>query len=477
MSDIKVRFAPSPTGFLHLGGLRTALFNYLYARSKGGNFILRIEDTDRSRMVEGAIDNLLEIFNWLGIEFDEGPHTGGENGPYIQSERLHIYREYIDKLLKRGYAYRCFCSPERLETVRREQSADKKTPMYDRLCRDIPEAESSSRAENEPYVVRLKVPLEGVVCVIDGVRGKIEFNVTEIDDQVLLKTDGFPTYHLANVVDDHLMGVTDVIRGEEWLTSTPKHVLLYKRFGWKPSNFFHLPLLLNQDRSKLSKRQGDVAVEDYRAKGYLPQALINYTALLGWHPADNREFFTIEELIREFSLDRVSKTGAVFDIDKLNWLNRRHLSDLSDEEFLRSASEYLPDGFDFTSEIGVKILEIIREKTSFFSEIESHIKPFTGNRALPREGEVYDIITAESSRNLFAAILKRLETVEDWNPEIFKEIMKAAGKESGVKGKNLWMPVRAALTGETHGPDMGLIAEALGVEKIKALMEETLCAD
>ncbi|MBC8204044.1 glutamate--tRNA ligase [bacterium] len=476
MSDktIRVRFAPSPTGYLHLGGLRTALFNYLYARSQGGKIILRVEDTDQSRYIEGALENLLEVFRWLDIEFDEGPDIGGEYGPYIQSKRLDIYRTHLKRLISEGHAYRCFCPPERLQSVREEQQRAGKTPMYDRLCRSLDPQESLKRPLNEPFVVRLKIPLQGRIDFSDGIRGDLSFDVSEIDDQVLLKSDSYPTYHLANVIDDHLMGITDVIRGEEWLTSTPKHVHLYRCFGWEAPKFYHLPLLLNPDRTKLSKRQGDAAVKDYRAKGYLPEALINYTALLGWHPSDDREVFTKIELEKEFSIGRVSKAGAVFDVDKLNWINRQHLNKLSDEQFLEKAAEHLPSEIDFTSEKGMKLLQAVRERINNFKDIAVELKPFTGDRKLPDSGEAWEILQEQNVKELLHYLIEDIDESPEWNADIFKELVKKAGKKAGVKGKSLWIPVRIALTGDMHGPELGLIAEILGKEKLLILVQETL---
>ena len=272
MTNIRVRFAPSPTGFVHLGSLRTALYNYLFARHHKGTFILRIEDTDQARYTEGAVENLLETLQWAGLDYDEGPAREGEFGPYYQSERRQIYNTHVEQLLTDGHAYRCFCSEERLQKLREEQVAKKETPKYDGLCRKLPPDQAAERAAHESHVIRLKIPEKGETKVQDLIRGEVVFQNELIDDQVLLKSDGFPTYHLANVVDDHLMQISHVIRGEEWLLSMPKHILLYRYFGWEIPQFAHLPLLLNEDRSKLSKRQGDVAVEDYNKKGYLPQA-------------------------------------------------------------------------------------------------------------------------------------------------------------------------------------------------------------
>lgn len=321
MSNVRVRFAPSPTGFVHVGSLRTALYNYLFARHHGGKFVLRVEDTDRARYTEGAVENLLETLEWSGLSDDEGPENNGDFGPYYQSQRLNIYHEYIEKLISNNFAYPCFCSEERLAKIREEQIGKKLTPKYDGHCRHISGDELIKRRKSEDHVIRLKIPPEGITKVSDIIRGEVQFQNEMIDDQVLLKSDGFPTYHLANVVDDHLMGITHVIRGEEWLISTPKHIILYDYFGWPIPQFAHLPLLLNPDRSKLSKRQGDVAVEDYRKKGYLPEALLNFVALLGWNRGDDEEIFSLEELIADFSLERVNKSGAVFNIEKLNWMN------------------------------------------------------------------------------------------------------------------------------------------------------------
>ncbi|GJQ21423.1 MAG: hypothetical protein HBSIN02_17780 [Bacteroidia bacterium] len=297
--SVRVRFAPSPTGYLHVGGLRTALYNYLFARRNNGTFVLRIEDTDQSRKVEGAVENLIETLRWAGIEYDEGPGREGDCGPYTQSQRLAIYEEHARKLIDTGHAYYCFCSPERLEQVRQKQIAMKLPPAYDRHCRDLPiDAVRRRREAGEATVIRMKVPVGGETTFEDLIRGTVTIAHKVLDDQVIVKSDGFPTYHLAVVVDDHLMNISHVIRGEEWLPSTPKHIMLYQYFGWEVPRFAHLPLLLNPDKTKLSKRQGDVAVEDYRKKGYLKEAIINFVAFLGWNPGDEREIFTLEQLIQ-----------------------------------------------------------------------------------------------------------------------------------------------------------------------------------
>lgn len=322
---IKTRFAPSPTGYLHIGGLRTALYAYLLAKHSNGHFILRIEDTDQSRLVEGATENILKTLNWFGITPDEGPKAGGPNGPYIQSQRLEKYRAAAEKLIKEGKAYRCFCTKERLDELREFQKQNKMAPMYDRQCRYLSEAEIQEKLDaGIPYVIRQAIPLNQTVKFHDHVRGKMKFDTNTLDDHVLMKTDGFPTYHLAVAVDDIDMGITHIIRGEEWLPSAPKHILLFEALGHKAPEMAHLPLILNKDGSKLSKRQNDVAAEDYINKGYSKEALINFVSLLGWNNKDNQELYLIEELIEKFNIDNVQKAGAVLDIDKLNWFDWQH---------------------------------------------------------------------------------------------------------------------------------------------------------
>lgn len=317
---IRFRFAPSPTGFLHIGNLRTALFGFLLAKSQGGDFLLRLEDTDQKREVSGALESLLKVTKFLGIEFDEGPGLGGNFGPYIQTERLSIYKEHIEKLLKEGKAYRCFCSEERLTEMRETQIASKKAPGYDRFCRDLSSSESEKRAlSGESFVIRQKMPLEGEVKVFDELRGEIVFQAKDLDDQVLIKSNGIPTYQFASVVDDHLMEISHVTRGDEWLASFPKNILLYKAFDWENPKFIHLPLLLNKTGGKLSKRQGDVFVEEYIAKGYLKEALLNFCALLGWHPKNDQEILSLEELKKEFSLEGLGSSPAIFDPEKLDY--------------------------------------------------------------------------------------------------------------------------------------------------------------
>ena len=333
-SNVRVRFAPSPTGYPHIGNIRTALFNWLFARHSRGTFVLRIEDTDQTRKVEGALDSILDALRWLGLDWDEGPEKGGPYGPYFQSERVDLYAKHAQQLVESGRAYKCYCPPERLAAMR-DEMAERKESMrsYDRHCRDLP-PEEQARLESGGTVpvVRFKVPLEGRTTFHDLVRGDITFDNGELDDLVLLKSDGYPTYHLANVVDDHVMEISHVMRADEWLSSTPRHVLLYEAFGWQPPLFAHLPMILGPDKAKLSKRHGATAVTEFQEAGYLPPAMLNFMALLGWSLDDKTELFTAEELVRHFSIERIGTTAAVFSHDKLTWMNGVYIRGMGVEE-------------------------------------------------------------------------------------------------------------------------------------------------
>ncbi len=461
--ETKVRFAPSPTGHLHVGGLRTALFNYLYAKKVGGKIVLRIEDTDQSRKVENAVENLLSTFEALQISFDEGLTQVGDYGPYFQSQRLSIYNEHIKRLLDSGDAYPCFCSAEKLEETRNNQAEAKQTIKYDRHCFTLDSKEVQSRMETEPHVIRMKVPSEEEVVFYDVVRERVAIRCEELDDQVLIKSDGFPTYHFANVVDDHLMGITHVLRGEEWLPSTPKHVLLYQFFNWKQPKFIHLPLLLNPDKSKLSKRQGDVAVEDYLNRGYLPETLINFVALLGWHPKNEQELFSLTELEKEFSLKRINKSGAVFDIEKLKWMNGQYLKNLPIDTIMNYAEPiFKAAGLEIT-DVGKfqAVVDNARKRADTIHEMIKHSTPFYAD--LQFTGEDENILKNEQSQKVLTYFSEKLSSKSNWTETEIKSLVSETAEKTGVKGKDLYAPLRLALFGETHGPDIPLLIEILGV--------------
>lgn len=468
-TQVRVRFAPSPTGFLHVGGLRTALYNYLFARHHSGKFILRIEDTDQSRKVEGAVENLISTLEWSGVRYDEGPVIGGPLGPYVQSQRLEIYRHHASELVKRGKAYYCFCTAEWLEELRQRQTAAKERAAYDGHCRSLSAEEVAQRlGRGEKHVIRMRIPLEGAVTFQDLIRGEVSIANEILDDQVLLKSDGFPTYHLAVVVDDHLMQISHVIRGEEWLPSTPKHVLLYQYFGWELPVFAHLPLLLNPDKSKLSKRQGDVAVEDYRAKGYLKEAMINFIAFLGWNPGDERELFSMEELVKEFTLERVGKAGAVFNVEKLNWLNFQHLRRKPDDELLRLLRTQLSQSglqeSSFSDAYLLGVIGAMKERANFLrdfvdkclyfyrppSEYESDV---VKKRWKPETPAQLKVLADEFSR------------LDHPTKEGFESALHRAAASLGIKNSELIHPLRLALSGMGAGPGLYEIAALLGKEE------------
>ena len=465
-SEIRVRFAPSPTGFLHVGGLRTALYDYLYARKTAGKFILRIEDTDRTRFIEGAAEKLIQTLKDVGLEFDEGPEKDGVVGPYYQSLRTEIYKKYIDELIEKDAAYYCFCSSDDLDKMREEQRAKGIDPKYDGRCRKLSKEERAKRLdEGKPFVVRLKVPQEGEITFYDIVREKVTFPWKMVDDQILIKSDGFPTYHLANVVDDHLMGITHVIRGEEWLSSVPKHLLLYEQFGWKPPKMAHLPLLLNPDKSKLSKRQGDVAVEDYLEKGYLPEALLNFIALLGWHPKGDRELFTLEELEKEFSMKRITKAGAVFDVEKLNWMNGHYIRSL-DLIYIadKSQSFFEKTGIDITDKDKyLKVIANARMRVSKLSDIVGHSKQYYFDLKLSEEAK--KIILDKNSQKIYKYWIDEFYKKENWSKEDILELQNKSMEKLGIKGKSFFIPIRLALIGAEHGPDFPTIIDILGKDE------------
>jgi glutamyl-tRNA synthetase len=460
-----VRFAPSPTGFLHIGGLRTALYNYLFARKNKGIFVLRIEDTDQTRSVPGGIEAIIEVLSKVGLKYDEGP--------YVQSKRLDIYKKYAEDLVKKDKAYYCFCSPERLEEVRQKQIAEGKPTMYDKKCRQLSKKEITEKIKNKtPYVIRLKIPGEGVTAIDDIIRGKVDFENKLIDDQVLLKSDGFPTYHLANVVDDYLMKISHVIRGEEWLPSTPKHILLYKAFRWKPPKFAHLPLLLNPDKSKLSKRQGDIAVEDYLKKGYLPEALLNFVALMGYNPSAEQEVYNLKELIKGFDLDKINKTGAVFNIEKLDWLNGVYIRKKSSDELVELCLPYLKEAGALKGEINKKWLKKVvaleQERLKRLDEIV-YLTEFFFKDKLDYESNLLiwkKMILAEVGERL-NKLLVFFESIPEKNftQDALEIKVKDFIRDNNFgTGEILW-PLRVALSGREASPGPFEIAEILGKNK------------
>jgi glutamyl-tRNA synthetase len=478
-TEPRVRFAPSPTGYLHIGGLRTALYNYLFAKNQNGKIILRIEDTDRKRFIEGAIENLVDTLNWAGINFDEGPDLRGEYAPYLQSERLQIYKDHIQKLIKEGKAYYCFCTPERLEKLREEQQKQKlPQAKYDKHCLHLSKNEVEEKLKSGvPYVVRLNIQPDQRIAFDDVIRGQVEFESNNIDDQVLLKSDGYPTYHLANVVDDHLMGITHVIRGEEWLSSTPKHIILYDYFRWEKPVFAHLPLLLNADKSKLSKRQGDVAVEDYRDKGYLKEALINFVALLGWNFGDDKEFYEMDELIEKFSLEKVHKAGAVFNLEKLNWLNYEHLRRKPDGEVLNMLRTELSKAEirneDYSDEYLLKVISAMKERVSFVKEYLAK-SPYFFRAPQSYEEQNLKKRWKEDSSELLKKLNENFSQLQNPSKEDYDKALDDTANRLNVGKGKLIHPLRIAVSGVGEGPGVYDIISVLGKEETISRINKAL---
>ncbi len=483
---IKTRFAPSPTGFLHIGGVRTALYAELLAKQAGGDFILRIEDTDRSRFVEGAMENLCRTLKRLDITPTEGVWLDdndqiiqkGENGPYIQSERKEIHQNYAKKLVDEGKAYYCFCTQERLDEVRKMQELTKRPTGYDGHCRDLDANEVQAKLDaGEEYVIRLKLPKEGEVTVNDVIRGDVKFEWKLIDDQVILKSDGMPTYHLAATADDHDMGITHVIRGEEWLSSTPKHLFIYEAMGWEAPSFAHLPLILNPDKSKLSKRQGDVAAEDYLKKGYLPQALTNFLALLGWNPTADREIYSKQELIDMFDLSKVNKAGAVFQIDKLNWLNNHYLRELDDESYFNLVLPYLND---YSADVDLKrrVALLYRERMILPSEItEESAYLFQDKLDYSNVSITWKDHSKDEAKERLQAAIGWIEQINDskqFYSQYIEEHIKAKIQEKGWgNGDTLW-PLRVSLSGKDKSPSPFDLIAVLGKKQSTDRVKQAL---
>ena len=484
-----------------MGGLRTALYNYLFAKHNNGDFILRIEDTDKARFVEGSVEDLARILDLTGLKYSEGVFTDnsgkiaqkGDFGPYMQSERLDIYKKYIDELIKNDYAYFCFCSQERLEEMRKDQQTRKIAPMYDGKCRGLSKAEVKNLIKKKtPYVIRLKTPKSGFTEFKDLIYGKIKIANETIDDQVLIKSDGYPTYHFANVIDDHLMEISHVVRGEEWLPSTPKHILLYKAFGWDIPEFAHLPLLLNPDKSKLSKRQGDVAVEDYLNKGYLPEALLNFILLLGWNPKTEEEIFSLDEMIKRFDLSGVNKYGAVFNIEKLDWINGFYIRGTSIEELTKLCVPYLIEagliekvssikyqvlstgeevGFDYLK----KVVALEQERMKKLSEIGELVKfIFVDKLEYDEDLLIWKKMSSEKVKNNLELAYRELEKINEKNftENNLEKVLRDLMERKGIKTGELLWSLRVSLTGLKGSPGPFEVGGVLGKEKVLERIRE-----
>ena len=492
MKSVRVRYAPSPTGDPHLGSVRTALFNWLFARRHGGTFILRIEDTDQGRRVDTSVLAIMEGLKWLGLDWAEGPADDGRGskgpfGPYFQSHRLNLYHKYADQLIQTSHAYRCFCSPARLEAVRRAQQQAKVPPGYDRHCRDLPASEVEQQmAAGTPHVVRFRMPQEGATSIHDLVRGDVTWERKLLDDFVLLKSDKFPTYHLANIVDDHHMQISHVMRAEEWLPSTPRHVMLYEAFGWQHPQFAHMPLILGADRSKMSKRHGSTSVLAYRDEGYLPDAMTNFLALLGWSLDDKTEIIPREEMIRHFSIERITKAGAIFNPEKLQWINGMYIRALQPAELAEKLVPFLEKPADegglpatvkrpvnraYVSKLVPLVQERLRilsegaELTSFFFEEQLSYDP----ALLIQKG-----MDKAGTLNALKLATEQLDTQPVWGAHALEEPMRALAEQLNLKAGQFFGAIRVAVTGRTATPPLFQTMEVLGKERSMARLRQSI---
>jgi glutamyl-tRNA synthetase len=478
----RVRFAPSPTGHLHIGGARTALFNYLFARHSGGAFILRVEDTDRERSTSEAVRHIIDGMSWLGLDWDEGPEAGGSHGPYFQTERLDLYQEHADRLLASGKAYRCFCTPDELKAKREAAQKAGLPPKYDQSCRDMPADKAASRADTEPCVVRFAIPKTGEIVINDIVKGEVVFQTQLLDDFVILKSDGMPTYNFAAVVDDYLMEITHIIRGDDHISNTPRQILLYDalEFG-APPKFAHMSMTLGSDGARLSKRHGATAVIDYKAQGYLPDALVNYIAFLGWSPGTTQEVFTRDELIKEFSLERVGKSANIFDYDKLLWMNGEYIR-------MKPLDELLPLVMPFLIEAGyaaedmpeaqaayVKaVVGLEQERLKLLTEIADATSYFFVDDFVYDEAAWQKIMTQEHVTAYLDYLGIKLMAVEPWTADAIEAMMRELAEELGLKTAQAFHPLRVAISGRMQGPSLFHMVEVMGRDRVVKRVNEAL---
>ena len=483
----RTRYAPSPTGFQHIGGFRTALFSWLYARHTGGDFVLRIEDTDTARTVEGAVDDLIQGMNWLGMSIDEGPVVGGPFGPYYQTQREALYKYYTNQLIESGHAYRCYCTPERLAQMRKDQEAQKLPPRYDRHCRYLtPEQRAEKEAEGLSWVVRFAMPLDGETVVHDPLHGDMVFKNSNIDDTILLKSDGLPTYHLAVIVDDHLMGITHALRGDDWISSAPRHVQVYKALGWEMPLIYHVPNILGKDKKKLSKRRNAPSWRDFYREGYLPEAVFNFLALLGWSYDDKTEIFTREELIEAFSLERVGVSSGIYDPDKLLWMNGYYIRQLSLEELVRRTLPYmerpeaeggLPDSVARPIDVAYtsRVLKLEHERLKTLGEA-AHVVSFFYEDTLTYEKAMLIQKGMDAERTHVALVRARdlLHGMEQWEHMAIEPPMRELATEIGLKPGQLFGSIRVAISGRAATPPLFETMEALGREKSMERIEEAI---
>lgn len=473
MEKVRVRFAPSPTGPLHIGGARSALFNYLYAKQNGGDFIVRIEDTDRERSSRESEENIKASLRWLGINWNEGVDVGGPHQPYRQMERLHTYEEAVNRLLETGDAYYCYCTEEEIEAEKEACRKEGKMPLYSGKCRHLtPEEIEAKKAAGIKPTIRFHVKEGAPIVIHDLVRGDVQFERDGIGDFVIVKSDGIPVYNFAVVVDDHLMGITHVLRGEEHLSNTPRQAVIYEALGWEMPTFGHISLILGKDRTKMSKRNGDVSCVAYQEHGYLPEALVNFLALLGWAPEGEEEIFSLEEMIQQFSLDRVSKSPAVFDLEKLKWMNQQYIKKLSAEELADLLDPYL-EGEAFSPEQRLLFAETMSNHIATLEECREYLPLIKGKLAPVTDAGLLEILHQETVPLVLKSFYEKMNEAETFDAAAAKAALKKIRKENKLGGAQVFMPVRIATTGEQHGPDIDKLISLMGKETFTARLQQT----
>lgn len=473
-SSPRVRFAPSPTGHLHIGNARTAILNWLCAKHSGGTFILRIEDTDLERSTKISEASIFQDLRWLGLNWDEGPDVGGNFGPYRQSERLLLYHQHAEQLIAKDHAYFCYCTPEELEARRDAAMKAGQQPGYDRRCKNLSAAERAAKAQaGLKPVVRFVMP-ERSLTFTDLAKGEITFPPDALGDFVILRSDGVPTYNYAAVVDDHLMQITHVIRGDDHVVNTPKQMVIYEAFGWPLPLFCHIPMILGPDRERLSKRHGATSVDDYSQKGYLAEALVNFLSLLSWSSESGEEILSRERLIKEFSFNRLSPSAAVFDVVKLNWMNGIYIRNLSPEELMQACLPYLQQaGYALPDEATLqKMVRLVRDSLEYLSQIVEKLEFFFVDEIRITDGPAIGMSQTEAAEKVYWSFLRQLDKYDLLTAEVFRKLMKTVNEETGVMGRDLWMPIRIALTGHTHGPDLATIVEIFGKEKCRRFVQK-----
>lgn len=465
MEKVRTRFAPSPTGYMHIGNLRAALFAYLVAKSNNGDFILRIEDTDQNRYVDGAVEFIYNIFKTFNIEVDEGPLSGGAYGPYIQSERLDLYRKYADMLVEKGEAYYCFCSEERLDSLREIANLNKVPFMYDGHCKNLSKKECEERIKNgEPYVIRQAMPKEGVTTYNDVVYGEISIENKFLEDQILIKSDGYPTYNFANVIDDHLMNITHVTRGVEYLSSTPKYILLYKAFGWEAPVYIHMPHVVKADGSKISKRNKDDNVMDLINDGYLPCAIINYLAFIGWSPEDNVEIMSMDELLGKFSINRINNSSGSYDVMKLRWFNAHYIKELPLDKLIQITKPHLEEAYnlsDKSDEWLEHLIKIYQNHISYGKEIVEVTDLFFKDKIV-LDSTCLEFLNQDGVNEVLDCFYDEVFNMEDFTVSNINAAINNVKLKTGIKGKMLYMPIRIKVSGQMHGPELGDTIYLLG---------------